>query len=441
MRVSVEKTGAIGRRMTVAVPAAEVEAQVGERLRKLARSARLPGFRPGKAPLKVIEARYGGQVMQEVAGSLIESSLYDALGEQGLQPAAGPEVEPRSIGRGKDLEYVAVFDVYPKIEKLDLSGEEIEYPECGITDADIDVTVESMRKQRVTWNSVERGAQPGDRVVIDFAGRIEGELFRGGEAQGHEVILGAGNLLPEFEAGLDGARSGDQRTVLIRFPAEYRDTDVAGKQAEFAITVQEVAEPELPDVNDEFAESFGIKEGGMERLREDVRQNLEREAEDRMRTRVRDQVLKALISANDIELPGKLVEHEIDRIIENGRAAVANQGALSKQVDDLDRSVFAEDARRRVALGLILGEIVKQRDITPDKDRVRARVESMATGYDDQQAFVQWYYSDRRRLEQLEALVVEEQVIEELVKTATISKKSVSLDELTQRGDTAPESV
>lgn len=438
MRVSVENTGTIGRRMTVAVPAAEVEAQVAERLHKLARSARLPGFRPGKAPLRVIEARYGGQVMQEVAGSLIQSSLFDALGQEGLQPAAGPDVEPRSIKRGQDLEYVAIFDVYPKIDTLDLAEREIEYPECAITNADVDATIDSMRKQRVQWRPVERAAQSGDRVVIDFTGRIGGEPFAGGEAQGYEVTLGAGNLLAEFEAGLTGTRAGEQKTVSVQFPDDYQGAEVAGKQAEFAVTVREVAESELPPIDDRLAESFGIKQGGVDQLRADVRRNLEREAQDRVRTRVRDQVLQALISANDIELPGKLVEHEIDRMVENGRAALAKQGALAKQVDGLDRSIFAEEARRRVALGLILREIVQQRGIKPDKDRVRARVESMAGGYEDSQAFVQWYYSDRQRLEQLEALIVEEQVIDELVKTAKIKKKTVSLDELTQRGDAGP---
>ncbi|MDH3639855.1 MAG: trigger factor [Gammaproteobacteria bacterium] len=442
MRVSVENTGVIGRRMTVAVPAEQVEAQVSERLQRLVKSARLPGFRPGKVPLKVIEARYGGQVMHEVAGSLIESSLFDALGQEGLQPAAGPDVEPRTIGRGQDLEYVAVFDVYPNIEKLDLTGQEIDYPECEINDADVDATIESMRKQRVTWSPVEKEAQSGDRLVIDFEGRIDGESFPGGEAQGYEVILGAGNLLPEFEAGLSGAHPGDQRTVSVRFPADYQGADVAGKQAEFTITVKEVGESQLPDVNDDFAQSFGIQEGGIDRLREDVRQNLKREVDDRVRTRVRDQVLKALISTNDLELPGKLVENEIDRMIENNRAALSQQeGALSKRMDDLDRSVFQDEARQRVTLGLILREIVKQRDIKPDKDRIRARVESMAAGYEDQQAFVQWYYSDRQRLEQLESLVLEEQVIEELVKSATMNKKSVTLSELTLRGDAVAESV
>ncbi len=435
MRVSVENTGAIGRRMTVAVPAEQVEAQVAERLQRLAKSVRLPGFRPGKAPRKVIEARYGGQVMQEVAGSLIESSLYDALGQEGLQPAAVPDVEPRAVERGQDLEYVAVFDVFPQIEKLDLGGEEIQYPECEIGDRDIDATLESMRKQRVTWNPVDRAAQSGDRLLIDFQGRIDGEPFPGGQAEGYETVLGSGNLLPEFEAGLNGSHTGEERTVSVAFPTDYHDADVAGKQAEFAVTVREVAEPQFPEIDDEFAQSFGIKDGGLTRLREDVRANLEREVEDRIRRRVREQVLSALIAANDVELPAKLVESEIDRLLENSRATLIRQGVLADRVKDLDRDVFRSEARRRVALGLILREIVKRREIKADPDRMRARVESMATGYEDQEAFVRWYYADRERVEQLESMVIEEQVIEEMVQSATVKKTSITFQELAERAE------
>lgn len=440
MRVSVENTGKIGRRVTIAVPADEVEQKISERLKRLAKSAKLPGFRPGKAPIKVIEARYGGQVMQEVAGSLIEASLMDALGREGLNPAGGPDVEPTSIGRGKDLEYIATFDVYPKIEKLDISGVTIDTPECEVADQDVDATIETMRKQRTVWKSVDRGAQEGDRVIIDFTGTIDGEPFSGGQAEGYEVVLGAGQLLEEFEFGLRGTRVGGEKTISVKFPEDYQGGDVAGRSAEFAVTVVDVGEPELPEVNDQFAESFGVKEGGIAQLREDVKRNLQREVDQRIQARVRDQVLQALINANDMELPRKLVNAEIDRALETNRAALARRGVLAKSETEFDRGLFEGEAKRRVALGLILREIISQRELKPDKDRMRQQVETMAAGYDDPQAFIQWYYSDRQRVEQVEAMVLEDQVIEELLKTATAKSTRVTVDDFIRGREVGAES-
>ena len=431
MQVSVENLGTISRRVTVAVPAEQVEKEVAERLKRLAKSARLPGFRPGKAPLKVIESRFGGDVLNEVASSLIESSLREALTQENLIPAGGPEVQPTKLERGEDLEYVASFDIFPKIDKLDISGVEMERPIYNVDDADIDATIETMRKQRVTWQAVDRSAQDKDQVVIDFVGHVDGEEFAGNKAENFPVVLGEKTLLEEFEEGLRGCNEGDQISLDVKFPDDYRGKDVAGKLAKFDITVRAVNEPVLPEVDAEFAKSFGIEDGDLQKMREEVASNVKQEMEDRIRRVVRERVLNALIEVNDIELPTKLVEAEIDHMIESNKAILEGQGIAVRNVVP-DRSRFQQDAEKRVALGLIMQAIVSEHDLKPDAERVRQRVELLSTSYEDPKAFVQWYYSDRQRLAQLESMILEEQVIEKVLETADAKDKEMSFQELTE---------
>jgi trigger factor len=429
MQVSVESTGTLGRRLTVAIPAADVEKEVQQRLRRLAKNARLPGFRPGKAPLRVLEAKYGGQVLGEVAGSLIESTLRAALAERKLVPAGGPEVEPKTLERGKDLEYVASFDVYPEVTRLDLAGVKIEIPSCEVTEEDVGKALESMRKQRVNWEPVERGAEDGDQVVMDFVGSIGGEPFAGGKAEDYAYVMGSGQLLEDFERGLVGVRQGEQKVIEVSFPDDYRGQDVAGKLASFQVEIKQVNAPRLPEVDKEFAESFGVKDGDVDKLHSDVRDNLQREMQERLSSLTRQRVMDALVESNSIELPIKLVEQEIDRIIEGNRKMLKEQGIPVEGMDP-DRSHFRNEAERRVALGLIMYEIVRQRNIQADADQVKARVERMAASYEDPQAFVQWYYSDQNRLTQLEAVVLEEQVVEHLLQSADVQHGPTSFEEL-----------
>ncbi len=428
MRVAVETTGELGRKMTVAIPADQVEQEIANRLKRLVKTVRLPGFRPGKAPLKIIEAKYGTQVLQEVAGQLIENSLRDALTQEGLHPAGGPEIEPKSVNRGSDLEYVASFDVFPEIKKLDLQGVTVERPVCEVTDADIDKTVATMRKQRVEWRAVERPSASGDRVRIDFHGTVDGEPFPGNEANDYPVVLGETKVLEEFSQGLEGVASGIHKTITVSFPQDYHGKEVAGKQVDFQIEVLDVCEPVLPEVNEEFAKSFGITDGSVEKMRREVRNNLTREGEEQIAGMVRERVMNALFDVNHIDLPGKLVHEEMQRMMEADRSMREQQGI--SVAEGPDPAQFESDARRRVALGLIVYEVVKANNLKPDKARVRARIEKMAASYEDPQEFVQWYYGDRKRLEQVESVVLEEQVVETLLATATVKDQPSSFDRL-----------
>ncbi len=428
MRVAVETTGELGRKMTVAIPADQVEQEITNRLKRLSKTVRLPGFRPGKAPLKIVEAKYGAQVLQEVTGQMIENSLRDALTQEGLYPAGGPEIAPKSLHRGSDLEYVASFDVFPEVKKLDLQGVTVERPVCAVTDADVDKTIASMRKQRVMWQAVERSAGTGDRVRIDFHGTVDGEPFAGNEAKDYPVVLGETNVLDDFSQGLNGVTSGTRKTITVHFPQEYHGTEVAGKQVDFQIEVLDVSEPELPDVNEEFAKSFGIADGSVEKMRREVHENLTREGEEQVARLVRERVMQALIDVNHIDLPGKLVQEEVQRMVEAQRSMREQQGV--SVAEEPDTAQFDAEARRRVALGLIVYEVVNANGLKPDKARVRAKIEKMAASYEDPPAFVQWYYGDRKRLEQVESMVLEEQVVETLLATATVTDQPSSLDGL-----------
>jgi trigger factor len=428
MRIAVETTGELGRKVTVAIPADQVEQEIANRLKRLSRTVKMPGFRPGRVPLKIIEAKYGPQVLQEVAGQLIESSLRDALTQEGLHPAGGPEIEPKSLNRGSDLEYVASFDVFPEIKKLDLQGVSVERPVYEVTDADVDKTVASMRKQRVEWRAVERSAEKGDRVRIDFHGTVDGEPFPGNEAKDYPVVLGEANVLEDFSQGLYGVETGTGKTITVHFPEEYQGKEVAGKQVDFQIEVLDVCEPVLPEVNEEFAKSFGITDGSVEKMRREVRDNLTSQGEEQVAQIVRGRVMQALIDANHIDLPGQLVRQEVQRMLEADRSMREHQGV--SVAEEPDPAQFESEARRRVALGLIVYEVVNANNLKPDKKQVRARIEKMAASYEDPQAFVQWYYGDRKRLEQVESAVLEEQVVETLLATASVKDQPSSFDGL-----------
>jgi len=432
MQVSVESTGNLSRLMTVAVPADEVEKQVQTRLKNLARNAKLPGFRPGKAPLKIIDAQYGNQVLREVAGSLIESTLKEAFTQENLIPAGGPEIEPTSLERGKDLEYTASFEVYPEVRKLDLKGVEIERPVCEVSEEDVDRTVETMRRQQVSYNAVERDARDGDRVCIDFKGTIDGEPFSGGEAEDYKLVLGEGQFLEDLEQGIMGARPGEQRNVTVDFPDDYHGEAVAGKAVEFEVHVKEVEEPVLPDIDEAFIKAFGIEDGDVKAFRAEIAANLGRERDERLSRLTRSRVMEALVRENELEIPGKLVEQEINSMIAMNKSMLEQQGLPTEQFNP-DRERYREDARQRVAMGLIFSEIVEHQDIKPDADKVKQRIEKMAASYEQPEAFVQWYYSSRERLRQVESMVVEEQVVEMLLEGADIKESPVSLRELTEQ--------
>lgn len=428
MQVSIEATGGLERRMTVAVPAAQFEQEFADRLKRLSRTARLPGFRPGRAPLRIVEAQYGGKLLDEVAQDLMRDSFYAALTQEGLKAAGGPAIEPKALVRGQDMQYVATFEVYPEVVRLDLKGIPVERYVCEVTDADVDRTLEVMRKQRTTWSPVDRACTQGDRVIIDFVGKIDGAVFAGGSAQGHTVILGAGSLLPAFEAGLVGAKSAETRDIEVPFPDDYGATTLAGKTATFTVTFQEVAEPVLPTLDAAFAASLGVAEG-IDVLRTEVRQNLEREAARRIRERVKGEIFKQLRGVNAIELPSQMVESEAQRLRETAQSQLASQGMATEGLP-ADNGPFRERARERVALGIILSEFVRSRRIKADPAKVRQRVEEMAADYDDPARFIEWYYSKPERVAEAESLVLEDEAVTLLLGEAQVAEKSVRFEEL-----------
>ncbi|KAA3634301.1 MAG: trigger factor [Proteobacteria bacterium] len=426
MQVSLENTGAIGRKMTVTVPAERMEDRVGQRLASMSRSLRLPGFRPGKAPRKLIESKYGDQVMLEVAEQLINESYRNALGDEKVVPAGSPRIEAKTIERGKDLEFVAEFEVFPEIARTDLSGEAVTRPVCEVADADVDRTIESLRQRQTEWDATQDGAAEGDKLKVDFKGTIDGEPFEGGEGADLEMVLGGGSMLADFETGLAGATPGEDRNVEVSFPDDYPGAAVAGKTAMFAIKVKEVFHPRLPQIDEDFVKSLGIEDGTEESLRAEVRKNLERELKDRVRANVKNQVMAKLSELNPIELPAQLVDEEANRVLEATQQQFAQQGLKDMPVD---RERVMPEARRRVALGLIVHEVVRANDIKTDDARVRERIEELASSYERPEEFVQWHYADRSRLANVEAMVLEEQVVEFLLESATVTDNPVSFEE------------
>ncbi len=430
MQVSIEAIGGLGRRMTIAVPAAQFEHEFMERLKRLSRTARLAGFRPGRAPLKIVEAQYGGKLMDEVAQDLMRDSFYEALTQEGLKAASGPAIEPKALTRGQDMQYVATFEIYPEVQRLDLKDVEVERATCTISAEDVERTIEVMRKQRQTWTAVDRPAVDGDQLTIDFVGTLDGEAFPGGSATGHRLVVGAGTLLPDFEQGLKGATVNAVLDIPVSFPEEYGAPTLAGKQARFQVTVREVAEPVLPALDDAFAQALGVTEGGIEMLRAEVKDNLQREAARRIRDRLKGEIFKQLRAINPLELPQALVEREAAELREAARAQLANQGVKTAGLPP-DNGPFRERAKERVALGIILSELVRARGLKADEAKVRARVEEMAADYDEPGRFVEWYYSKPERIGEARSLVLEDQAVELLLGEARVTEKPMRFEELT----------
>ena len=431
MQVSVEATGNIGRRMTVAVPSARFEKEFSERIKRLSKTVRFPGFRPGKAPLKMVEAQYGDKITQEVVSELIRSSFYEAVTNQGLSPAGGPRIEPKTLGRGQDLEYTAEFEIYPNIARLDIADVAIEKPVCSVQAEDVARTLEVMRKQRTAWKTVERPARDGDRLIIDFQGRLDGVPFEGGEAKNFSVILGADVLIDGFERGLIGARIDEERNLNLVFPGEYRNQQLAGKNVEFHVKIINIEEPELPAIDAEFARQFGIADGSLDSLHAEVRANLEQELEERVRIEVRDQVFKAIMDINQFEVPRALQDAEVERLMQQRRATFESQGVPADKIPS-DPILYLDEARQRVVLGLILAEIVKQRSLKVAPERVRARIEKLAASYESPQEFIQWHYAQPERLAQIESSVLEEQAVELLLTGARVTDRPTDFQALMQ---------
>lgn len=432
MQVSVENKGNLGRRMTVAVPAEQFEQALVSRFQRLSKQVKVPGFRPGKIPMKVIEARYGGRVLDEVAGELIQNTFREAIGQEGLKPVAGPHIHPKAIERGKELAYTAEFEVYPEIPKVDLAGHAIERPGCSITDEDVERSVENLRKQRPEWHAVEREARLDDRMKIDFEGKVDGESFEGGQATDFALVLGTGSLIPGFEEGLVGAKAEETLTLDLEFPATYSNQALAGKPAKFEITIREVAEPVLPEVNEDFVRQFGIEDGSVDTLYKGVRANLDREMAQRLRTVLRARVFEALVGANKFEVPETLLKAETE-YVRRLHDAMRQQGQTDAETATAEESVVYEvTARRRLAQNLVIAEVIRIQGIKAEPEKVRTRVVEMAQEYESPEEFVRACYAAPERLAEVEAAIIEEQVVKYLLGTATVTETPLTFQELVQ---------
>lgn len=430
MQASIETLGTLERRLKVAVPLDQINTEVDNRLKRLQRTVKLHGFRPGKVPIKVVAQQFGPQVRQEVLGDMVERTFDEAVREKNLRVAGLPRIEARpAADSGEQFEFTATFEVFPEIESGDLSAHAIERPVVSVGDAEIDKTVEVLRKQRVTYEQVERPAAKGDLVIIDYQGRIDGVPFEGGEAKGQAVSLGEGRLLPEFEAALEGLPAGTERTFELTFPTDYHGTDVAGKKAEFTVTLHMVQEAKAPALDADFARSLGIEDGDLGRMRADVKANLEREVRRRVQQRTKDQVLKVLLDASKFEVPRALIESETDRLaagmVENLRGRGMNPESMN-----IPREAFEPEARRRVSIGLVLNDLVRREGIKAEPEQVRAMVEEYAQSYEKPDEVVRWYYQSPERIREVEAVVLENNVVTWVLGRAQVSDRDTPFDEL-----------
>lgn len=426
MQVSVEATEGLERKLKVQVPADRIDSAVDERLQSLSKSVRLQGFRPGKVPMKVVRTRFGAQVRQEVIGEVIQSSFQDAVVQEKLRPAGLPQIEPLELDAGADFSYTAVFEVYPEFELAATDSLEIEKPVAEVADADIDDMIESLRKQRTDWEDVERAAEDGDQLTIDFLGRVDGEEFAGGKADNVPLVLGSGSMIPGFEDQLVGASAGDEKTIKVSFPEDYRAEHLAGKEAEFDVKVHAVKASKLPEIDDEFVKAFGVEEGGVEALRDDIRKNMSRELEQAVAGRVKQQAMDGLLSLNEIALPKALVQEEIGRLREN----IAGQMPEGAGTDHLSDELFSNDAERRVRLGLIIAEVIKSAELKADPEKVREYVENLAASYQEPQQVIDYYYGNRELLQNVEGLVLEQAVTDWVVENAKVSEVSTTFKEV-----------
>jgi len=429
MQVSVTMKEGLQRRMTVAVPADLIEKQVRDRLKSLAGTVRIDGFRPGKVPMSVVERRFGDKVRSEVRSDVVQRSFDDAIVREQLRPVGRPRIELGRAEAGQDLEFTATFEVFPSIDINLTAGIAVKRPVVTVSEADVDTVVERIRKQNVRWQPVERAAQEGDRININFEGRLNGEPFAGGKAENFDLVLGSKTLVGDFEEQLYGSLAGSDVQVRVEFPSEYPMSELAGKLVDFAVKVNSVSEPLLPELNEEFFAAFGVTEGGLTAFRQQVRENIEREVKEAIKGRVKAQVVDQLVQRVPVELPKALVESEIMLRMQRARSQLAASGADTQNMR-LDRDKFEPGARRAVAMGLIVSEIVRRNGLKVTGDQLRAKVQDLASSYDDPAAVVSWYYSDQSRLGDIEAVLLEDNAVDWVLQKAQIEDAPMTVMEL-----------
>jgi trigger factor len=429
MQVTVEDAPGSARKLRVEIPEDRVRGEVTRRLNSMAGNAEVPGFRPGKAPLKVLEKRYGEQIRSEVVGEMVKSSFYEAVLQEQLRPAGTPTIDPLEAEPGRGINYTAVFDVYPELETPSVESIEIIRPTAEVTEKDVDNMVETLRRQRREWQETARAATPTDRIVIDFQGLIEDEPLENGSGTQVPVELDGGRMIEGFEDGLVGMQAGEEKTLNLSFPDNHSATALAGKPVTFRVKAHRVEEPVLPAVDEDFAEGFGIREGGVDALRQEIRNNMQRELAEALRSATKRNVMDALLQGREITLPDSLVNEEIQRAMQQRKLELSHSG-LNPETAGLEPGMFEEQARTRVALGLLLAEIIKSNNIKPDPERIRQRIESIASTYEDPNEVINWYYGDKDRLSDVEVTVLEDQVVEWILERAKVRDEPSSFDEI-----------
>jgi|JI10StandDraft_1071094.scaffolds.fasta_scaffold19633_3 trigger factor len=434
MATQLETVGALGRKLAMAVVLSDIEREVGDRLRKLARTVKMPGFRPGKVPMRMIEQSYGAQVQSEVLGDAVSKAFSDAVAEHSLRVAGQPQIERREDAPEGELGFTASFEIYPDIVVGDVSSLEVERLTCPVGDAEVDKTIDILRKQRAPWVAAARPAADGDRVTIDFKGTLDGVPFEGGTAEGFQVVLGQGRMLPDFETGLRGASAGDTPTFPVKFPDDYGATELAGKTAQFETKVTAVEEQQLPALDEAFAQALGVGDGSIDKLRTDVRANLEREVAQRLRSRTKAAVMQALPKVASFEIPAALVAAEGEALGERARADMKQRGVDLDKMPPIPPDTFKEQAENRVRLGLLVAELVKSQSLQAKPDQLRKQVEEFAQAYENPGELIRYYFSDRNRLAEVEAIVVEQNVVDWVLNTARVTDKALAFDELMAPG-------
>ena len=439
MATAVETLGKLERRLTITFPLTDVRTEVEKRLKKQAKTAKAPGFRPGKVPIKMVAAQYGYQIESDVLNDRVGRAFNQAANENQLRVAGFPKIEPKEDSDEGTLSFVATFEVFPEFTINDLSGVEIDTVQADVSDAEIDKTIDILRKQRVHYHakgvSGEHGdggeaiAAAGDRVTVDFTGVIDGVEFPGGKADDYQFVLGEGRMLPEFEAATIGLKAGESKTFPLAFPEDYHGKDVAGKTADFTITLKQLEWAHLPAVDEEFAKSLGIEDGALDKMRADIKVNLEREVAGRVKARNKEAVMDALVAATEMDVPQVMIDQDAERLAEQTRADMTQRG-MDVSSMPFPKELFATKAERRVRLGLILSQLVSENNLQATSEQVKAQIEDFAQSYEDPKEVLKYYYSDRNRLGEIEALVLEENVVNYVLGKAKVTTKSVAFDEL-----------
>ncbi len=427
MQVSVETTQGLGRRLTITIAADSIETAVKSELVNVAKKARIDGFRKGKVPMTVIAQRYGASVRQDVLGELMSRNFVDAIIKEKINPAGAPNYVPGEYKLGEDFTYAVEFEVYPEVELQGLEAIEVEKPVVEVTDEDVDAMLDTLRKQQATWKDSDAAATAEDRVTIDFTGSVDGEVFEGGKASDFVLAMGQGRMIPGFEDGVVGHKAGEEFTIEVTFPEDYHAENLKGKAAKFDIVLKKVEERELPEFTEEFIKRFGVEDGSVAGLRTEVRKNMDRELKGAVRNRIKSQAIDGLVNANDIDVPAALIDSEIDVL---RRQAAQRFGGNEKQALELPRELFEEQAKRRVVVGLLLGEVIRTNELKADEDRVKVLIEEMASAYEDPAEVVEFYGKNKELMDNMRNVALEEQAVEAVLAKAKVTEKATTFSEL-----------